>query len=55
MLEEAVPVFAEARSSGSFDPLVDLDGLWTTDLADRYLPIEGAPPAKYECADGKLI
>jgi Uma2 family endonuclease len=55
MLEEAVPVFAETRRNGSFDPLVDLDGVWTTDFAERYLPIEGAPPAKYECVDGKLI
>lgn len=38
-----------------FDPLVDLDGLWTPELADRYLPIPGMPPAKYECLDGKLI
>jgi Uma2 family endonuclease len=38
-----------------FDPLVDLHGLWTTELAERYLPIEGAPPAKYECLDGNLI
>ncbi|SCL39691.1 hypothetical protein GA0074692_5450 [Micromonospora pallida] len=22
-----------------FDPLVDLDGMWTTALADRYLPL----------------
>lgn len=38
-----------------FDPLVELHGLWTTELAERYLPIEGAPPAKYECLDGNLI
>ncbi len=38
-----------------FDPLIDLDGLWTPELAERYLPIEGAPPAKYEARDGKLI
>jgi Uma2 family endonuclease len=38
-----------------FDPLVDLDGLWTPELADRYLPIDGAPPARYEAANGKLI
>ncbi|WP_235878662.1 Uma2 family endonuclease [Saccharopolyspora karakumensis] len=38
-----------------FDPLVDLDGLWTPELADRYLPIPGMPPAKYECLDGKLL
>ncbi|WP_132110805.1 Uma2 family endonuclease [Actinocrispum wychmicini] len=40
---------------GPFDPLVELHGVWTTDLAERYLPIEGMPPAKYECVDGKLI
>lgn len=38
-----------------FDPLIDLDGLWTPELAERYLPISGVPPAKYECLDGKLI
>ncbi|GGP83830.1 Uma2 family endonuclease [Saccharothrix coeruleofusca] len=38
-----------------FDPLVDLAGMWTTDLAERYLPIDGVPPAKYECVDGRLI
>jgi len=38
-----------------FDPLVELRGLWTTELAERYLPIEGLPPAKYECLDGNLI
>lgn len=38
-----------------FDPLVDLDGLWTPELAERYLPISGMPRAKYECVDGKLI
>jgi len=36
------------------DPLVELRGRWTTDLAERYLPIEGLPPAKYECLDGNL-
>ncbi|SFQ50961.1 hypothetical protein SAMN05421810_108186 [Amycolatopsis arida] len=38
-----------------FDPLVDLDGLWTLDLARRYLPIDGMPPARYEAEDGRLI
>nr|WP_232327996.1 Uma2 family endonuclease [Kibdelosporangium sp. MJ126-NF4]CEL15836.1 hypothetical protein [Kibdelosporangium sp. MJ126-NF4]CTQ93761.1 hypothetical protein [Kibdelosporangium sp. MJ126-NF4] len=55
MIEEMIPMFAEASRAESFDPLVDLYGIWTTDLAERYLPIEGAPPAKYECVDGKLI
>ncbi|GAA4841347.1 Uma2 family endonuclease [Saccharopolyspora rosea] len=41
--------------NSSFDPLVELNGLWTPELADRYLPIPGMPPAKYECLDGKLI
>ena len=38
-----------------FDPLVELHGLWNTELAERYLPIEGLPSAKYECLDGNLI
>lgn len=46
---------AAPAMGGPFDPLVDLDGMWTTDLAERYLPIEGMPPATYECVDGKLI
>ncbi len=37
-----------------FDPLVDLAGLWTTDMADRYLPMPGLP-ARYECVDGRLV
>jgi Uma2 family endonuclease len=39
----------------SFDPLVDLDGLWTTKLADDFLPDPRMPAAKYECIDGRLI
>ncbi|ALG14307.1 hypothetical protein [Kibdelosporangium phytohabitans] len=46
MIEDVVSVVAEAERIESFDPLVDLYGVWTTDLAERYLPIEGAPPAK---------
>lgn len=38
-----------------FDPLIDLDGLWTLELAQRYLPVEGMPPARYEAEDGKLV
>jgi Uma2 family endonuclease len=38
-----------------FDPLVELAGMWTTELAERYLPIPGAVVGKYECLDGKLI
>jgi hypothetical protein len=38
-----------------FDPLVELSGMWTTVLAERYLPIEGVAGAKYECLDGYLI
>jgi Uma2 family endonuclease len=38
-----------------FDSLVDLDGLWTLELAQRYLPIDGMPPARYEAQDGKLV
>ncbi|MGW0517833.1 Uma2 family endonuclease [Crossiella sp. NPDC003009] len=38
-----------------FDPLVDFDGMWTTELAEHYLPLPHVPAAKYECLDGKLI
>ncbi|MFD7655860.1 Uma2 family endonuclease [Actinosynnema sp. NPDC059797] len=38
-----------------FDPLVEFEGVWTTELAKQYLPIPGAPPTKYECVDGHLI
>lgn len=38
-----------------FDPLVDLHGIWTTELAELYLPIPGAPRVKYECLDGFLV
>jgi hypothetical protein len=38
-----------------FDPLVDLDGMWTTQLADRYLPLPELPTARYECIDGRLV
>ncbi|SCL15199.1 Uma2 family endonuclease [Micromonospora inyonensis] len=38
-----------------FDPLVDLDGMWTTTLADRYLPLPELPQARYECIDGRLV
>lgn len=38
-----------------FDPLVDLDGMWTTQLADRYLPLPELPHARYECVDGRLV
>ncbi|GAB3922576.1 Uma2 family endonuclease [Kribbella albertanoniae] len=37
-----------------FDPLIDLDGLWTVELAERYLPIEGMPPARYEAVGGRI-
>jgi Uma2 family endonuclease len=39
----------------AFDPLVDLDGQWTTQLADQYLPLPDAPGLKYECVDGRLF
>jgi Uma2 family endonuclease len=39
----------------SFDPLVDFDGLWTTDLAEHYLPLLDLPEATYECIDGRLV
>lgn len=38
-----------------FDPFVDFDGLWTTRLADDYLPDPRLPAAKYECIDGRLV
>lgn len=38
-----------------FDPLIDFDGMWTTELAEHYLPLPHVPAAKYECLDGKLI
>lgn len=38
-----------------FDPLVELAGMWTTDLAHHYLPIDGAPAARYEGFDGRLV
>ncbi|GGM31448.1 MULTISPECIES: Uma2 family endonuclease [Micromonospora] len=38
-----------------FDPLTDLDGMWTTQLADRYLPLPELPHARYECIDGRLV
>jgi Uma2 family endonuclease len=39
----------------AFDPLIDFDGLWTTDLAERYLPLPELPDARYECIDGRLV
>jgi hypothetical protein len=54
-LEAEEVVVVAAPASPGFDPLVELHGLWTTQLAERYLPIEGLPPAKYECLDGNLI
>lgn len=53
--EGVIPVAAPAYNTGAFDPLVELNGVWTPDLADRYLPIPGMPPVKYECQDGHLI
>lgn len=38
-----------------FDPLIDLDGMWTTELADRYLPLPELPTARYECINGRLV
>lgn len=38
-----------------FEPLVDLDGLWTVEMAERFLPIEGMPPTRYEAMNGRLI
>jgi Uma2 family endonuclease len=36
-----------------FDPLVELYGMWSTGLAERYLPVPSA--GKHECLDGYLI
>jgi Uma2 family endonuclease len=44
-----------ATVSRPFDPLIDLDGLWTVELARRYLPIDGMPPVRYEAEEGRLI
>jgi Uma2 family endonuclease len=39
-----------------FDPLVQLYGMWNSELAEHYLPIPNAPTiGKYECLDGYLI
>jgi hypothetical protein len=38
-----------------FDPLVDFDGMWTTQLADRYLPLPELPTARYGCINGRLV
>ena len=43
------------RTPDVFDPLVELAGLWTTELAERHLPIDGMPPATYDCLNGNLI
>jgi Uma2 family endonuclease len=50
-----VPYVAVAVHDQPFDPLIDFDGLWTPELAEHYLPIEGAPPARYEAVNGKLV
>ncbi|MQA24456.1 MAG: Uma2 family endonuclease [Micromonosporaceae bacterium] len=47
-----MPAVASTRP---FDPLIHLDGLWTLELAQRFLPIDGMPPTRYEAADGKLV
>jgi Uma2 family endonuclease len=39
----------------SFDPLVDFDGLWTTKLAEQFLPDPRLPAAKYESVNGRLV
>jgi hypothetical protein len=37
-----------------FDPVIELDGVWTVRLAEKYLPIAGAPQVKFECVNGYL-
>lgn len=46
---------AAASMPAEFDPLVDLDGVWTTALANDYLPDPRFPAAKYECINGRLV
>lgn len=46
---------APLRDDPLFDPLVDLAGLWTTKLAERFLPLDDLPPAKYESVGGQLM
>ncbi|MGN9917844.1 Uma2 family endonuclease [Micromonospora palomenae] len=38
-----------------FDRLYDFDGVWTTGLADRYLPPRDLPDARFERVDGTLV
>ncbi|CAM3599289.1 hypothetical protein KIPE111705_16170 [Kibdelosporangium persicum] len=39
-----------------FDPLIEFYGMWSTGLAERYLPLPYAPMVgKYEGQDGYLI
>lgn len=38
-----------------FDPLREFYGMWTLPLAEQYLPVTGAPPAKYESVGGYLV
>src|SRR5688572_11083538 len=45
---------AASMGNDDFDPLVEFYGHWTTELAERYLPIPGVPASKYECWDGRL-
>jgi Uma2 family endonuclease len=39
----------------AFDPLIDFDGLWTTKLAERFLPDPRMPAVRYECVNGRLV
>lgn len=39
----------------AFDPLIDFDGLWTTKLAEQFLPDPRLPAARYECVNGRLV
>lgn len=43
-----------------FDPLIDLDGMWTTELADRYLPLPELPfftlvDGEYQCTAEAVV
>lgn len=42
------------RSAAGSDPLAEFRGRWTTELAERYLPVPQVPAGKYECLEGHL-
>ncbi|MGH3436943.1 MAG: Uma2 family endonuclease [Sciscionella sp.] len=46
---------APLAEHAEFDPLREFYGMWTTGLAEQYLPVKWVPPAKYECVGGYLV